>query len=82
MTEVTSALPNAPIPSRGRNTELYRRYPTIPTMRKAARKKLPYFAFEYLDGGAGEQPGLACGLGRGVGQLDLDPGHGRFSLGC
>ena len=33
--------------------ELRRRYPNAFDLRKKARKRLPRFAFEYIDGGAG-----------------------------
>ena len=46
------------LPVRTRDAALYRRYPTLPMMRRAARRKLPRFAFEYLDGGAGEDAGI------------------------
>src|SRR5215210_7091553 len=49
----------ASIPLRARNNALFRRFPNIPMMRKAARRRLPRFAFEYLDGGAGEDAGIA-----------------------
>ena len=41
---------------------------TLPMMRVAARRRLPRFAFEYLDGGAGDDAGiaqLACARCRG-----------------
>jgi (S)-mandelate dehydrogenase len=47
---------NAP---RARSNKLFRRFPSIPMMREAARRRLPRFAFEYLDGGAGEDAGIA-----------------------
>jgi hypothetical protein len=75
MPEITAAPPNAPIPSRVRNTKLYRRFPTIATMRKAARKKLPYFAFAYLDGGAGEDTGIARNW-RALDAVELMPRYG------
>ena len=75
MPAVTAVPLNAPIPSRDRNTELYRRFPTLPTMRKAARKKLPYFAFEYLDGGAGEDTGIARNW-RALDAVELMPRYG------
>jgi L-lactate dehydrogenase (cytochrome) len=43
---------------RARDNELFRQFPNIPMMRKAARRRLPRFAFEYLDGGAGEDAGI------------------------
>jgi (S)-mandelate dehydrogenase len=75
MPEVPAVPLNAPIQSRNRNTELYRRFPTLPTMRTAARKKLPYFAFEYLDGGAGEDTGIARNW-RALDAVELMPRYG------
>lgn len=37
-----------------RYAELYRHYPTIDYLRRCARHRVPHFAFEYLDGGAGK----------------------------
>ncbi|MFO0521926.1 MAG: alpha-hydroxy-acid oxidizing protein [bacterium] len=41
-----------------RDNDLFRRFPSIPMMRSAARRRLPRFAFEYLDGGAGTDIGI------------------------
>jgi (S)-mandelate dehydrogenase len=41
-----------------RKTGLFRRFPTIAYLRRHARRRAPYFAFEYLDGGAGEDIGI------------------------
>ncbi|MGH6771424.1 MAG: alpha-hydroxy acid oxidase [Xanthobacteraceae bacterium] len=38
---------------------LRQRYPTIPYLRRRARTRIPYFAFEYGDGGAGADAGIA-----------------------
>ena len=38
---------------------LHRRFPTVAYLRKQARRKLPHFAFEYCDGGAGADGGIA-----------------------
>jgi isopentenyl diphosphate isomerase/L-lactate dehydrogenase-like FMN-dependent dehydrogenase len=38
---------------------LHRRFPTVAYLRKHARRKLPHFAFEYCDGGAGADGGIA-----------------------
>ena len=38
---------------------LHRRFPTIAYLRRHARRHLPRFAFEYLDGGAGADGGIA-----------------------
>jgi (S)-mandelate dehydrogenase len=42
-----------------RFTKLHRRFPTVAYLRKRARRKLPHFAFEYCDGGAGADGGIA-----------------------
>ncbi|MDE0334648.1 MAG: alpha-hydroxy-acid oxidizing protein, partial [Defluviicoccus sp.] len=38
---------------------LKRRYPTAHDLRRRARRVLPRFAFEYMDGGAGADTGIA-----------------------
>src|SRR6185503_8155511 len=38
--------------------ELKRRFPTTQDIRAHARKRLPHFAFEYMDGGAGADGGI------------------------
>ena len=38
---------------------LHRRFPTVAYLRKHARRRLPHFAFEYCDGGAGSDGGIA-----------------------
>src|SRR5437660_10186220 len=42
-----------------RFAKLHRRFPTIAYLRRAARAHVPSFAFEYLDGGAGSDGGIA-----------------------
>jgi (S)-mandelate dehydrogenase len=42
-----------------RFAKLHRRFPTIHYLRRHARQHLPRFAFEYLDGGAGADGGIA-----------------------
>jgi (S)-mandelate dehydrogenase len=39
--------------------QLYRRFPTIGHLREHARRHAPRFAFEYMDGGAGADTGIA-----------------------
>src|SRR6266508_2250121 len=39
--------------------ELHRRFPTIAYLRQRARRHVPSFAFEYMDGGAGADGGIA-----------------------
>src|SRR6202790_4464418 len=50
-----------------RYTELYRHYPTIDYLRRAARRRLPHFAFEYSDGGSGKDD---AGIKRNWAALD------------
>src|SRR5262245_51596858 len=38
---------------------LHRRFPTIPYLREHARHHAPRFTFEYMDGGAGADTGIA-----------------------
>src|SRR5215813_12248883 len=40
-------------------TALRRRFPTIDYLRRHARRHIPHFAFEYCDGGAGSDKGIA-----------------------
>jgi len=42
-----------------RFTKLHRRFPTVVDLRKHAPRHAPRFAFEYLDGGAGSDGGIA-----------------------
>src|SRR5262245_14360711 len=42
-----------------RGIGLHRRYPTIDDLRRRARRRAPQFAFEYGDGGAGADKGIA-----------------------
>src|SRR3954469_25279514 len=42
-----------------RFVKLHRRFPTIAYLRRAARVHVPNFAFEYMDGGAGADGGIA-----------------------
>jgi|TARA_B100000315_G_C14555879_1_gene578110 L-lactate dehydrogenase (cytochrome) len=35
-----------------------KKYPSVPDLAAAARRRLPRFAFDYLDGGAGDEKGL------------------------
>ena len=38
---------------------IMKKYPSIPDLRSGAQARLPRFAFDYLDGGAGDEGGLA-----------------------
>jgi (S)-mandelate dehydrogenase len=53
--------------SNPRYAELYRHYPTIAYLRRAARRRLPHFAFEYSDGGSGNDD---AGIKRNWAALD------------
>jgi L-lactate dehydrogenase (cytochrome) len=53
-----AAKPQAGNPGRQGQGPLHRRFPTIPCLRRAARRRVPAFAFEYMDGGAGEDVGV------------------------
>ena len=50
-----------------RYAELYRHYPTVDYLRRAARRRLPHFAFEYCDGGSGKED---AGIKRNWAALD------------
>ena len=56
--------------------ELRRRYPTIAYLRRRARRHVPRFAFEYLDGGAGADGGIARNW-RALDAVELIPRYGR-----
>src|SRR5580693_9968181 len=46
-------------PVRPGASALQRRFPTIAHMRQHARRHVPHFVFEYMDGGAGTDIGIA-----------------------
>ena len=73
--DVISRPNTSPLPSRAPDNTLLHQYPTIPMMREGARKKLPYFAFAYLDGGAGEDSGIARNW-RALDAVELVPRYG------
>jgi (S)-mandelate dehydrogenase len=50
-----------------RFAQLHRRYPTIDYLRRRARERIPHFAFEYGDGGAGKDD---AGIRRNWAALD------------
>ena len=56
--------------------KLRRRYPTIAYLRRRARRQVPRFAFEYLDGGAGADGGIARNW-RALDAIELIPRYGR-----
>jgi (S)-mandelate dehydrogenase len=55
---ISTTAPAANAPSRG-GTPLHRKFPTIGHLRRHARRQVPHFAFEYMDGGAGADVGIA-----------------------
>ena len=68
-TAVAAAAPHTR-PARNANPRyaaLYRHYPTIDYLRRAARRRLPHFAFEYSDGGSGKDD---AGIRRNWAALD------------
>src|SRR5258708_30611656 len=54
---------------------LHRRFPTIGYWRRHARRHVPSFAFEYLDGGAGADGGIARNW-HALDAVELVPRHG------
>jgi (S)-mandelate dehydrogenase len=55
--------------------ELHRRFPTVAYLREHARRHVPRFAFEYLDGGAGADGGIARNW-RALDAVELVPRYG------
>ena len=84
-TAIAKPLPPAPEPKprasktvNPRYAALYRHYPTIDYLRRRARTRLPYFAFEYCDGGSGKDD---AGIRRNWAALDaieLVPRYGAM----
>jgi L-lactate dehydrogenase (cytochrome) len=63
-------------PADNRNfPKLRRRFPSISYLRSRARRRLPSFAFEYLDGGAGADGGIARNW-RALDEVELLPRYG------
>tara|TARA_Y100001936_G_C16082511_1_gene678957 strand:- start:1124 stop:2386 length:1263 start_codon:yes stop_codon:yes gene_type:complete len=56
--------------------KLKRRFPTAQDLRTRARKKLPNFAFEYVDGGAGSDKGIIRNWDA-FDSIELVPRYGR-----
>src|SRR5499427_10274619 len=56
--------------------KLRRCYPTIAYLRRRARRHVPGFAFEYMDGGAGADGGIARNW-RALDAVELIPRYGR-----
>lgn len=55
---------------------LHRRFPTIGHLRRAAQRRLPRFAFEYADGGAG-QDGCIARNWAALDAVEIVPRYGR-----
>lgn len=53
-----------------------RRFPTAQDLRERARKRLPNFAFEYVDGGAGADTGIARNW-NAFDSIEMVPRYGR-----
>ncbi len=58
-TAATSTSLAATNPAYRGGTVLHRRFPTIAHLRQYARRHVPHFVFEYMDGGAGADTGIA-----------------------
>jgi (S)-mandelate dehydrogenase len=56
--------------------KLKRRFPTAQDLRARARKRLPNFAFEYVDGGAGADTGIARNWDA-FNSIEMVPRYGR-----
>ena len=55
-----------------RYAELHRHYPSIDYLRRRARRRIPHFAFEYADGGAGNDD---AGIRRNWAALEIGRAH-------
>jgi isopentenyl diphosphate isomerase/L-lactate dehydrogenase-like FMN-dependent dehydrogenase len=55
----STATPANEITEFSRFERLHRRFPTVAYLRRHARRHIPRFAFEYMDGGAGSDGGIA-----------------------
>ena len=55
--------------------KLHRRFPTVAYLRRQARRHVPSFAFEYMDGGAGADGGIARNW-RALDAVELVPRYG------
>lgn len=63
-------------PSEARKLALLRQYPTAFDLRARARRRMPHFAFEYMDGGAGADTGISRNWAALDG-IELVPRYGR-----
>lgn len=64
-----------PAPGMARQAELRRRFPTLPYLRDAARRRIPTFGFESGDGGAGADAGIARNAAA-LDSIELMPRYG------
>ena len=55
----STVTPAKGISERSRFSSLQHRFPTVAYLRRHARRHIPRFAFEYMDGGAGSDGGIA-----------------------
>ena len=68
---------NAPDPQRvQREMALMRAHPTAMDLRARARRRMPRFAFEYMDGGAGDDAGIRRNW-NALDAVELAPRYGR-----
>ena len=58
-TGIAGSTPQTVAPARRGGRTPHRRFPTIGHMRQYARRHVPHFVFEYMDGGAGADVGIA-----------------------
>jgi (S)-mandelate dehydrogenase len=58
-----------------RFAKLHRRFPTVAYLRQHARRHVPHFAFEYMDGGAGSDGGIDRNW-RALDAVELVPRYG------
>ena len=68
MHDITAIAAATPGSTRSPNFVKHQRwYPTIYDLRRGAARRLPHFAYEYGDGGAGDDTGIKrCYVQRGV----------------
>lgn len=77
MPDSTTLAPPAPsVAEQVQRLALKRRYPTAFDLRARARRRLPNFAFEYMDGGAGSDTGIARNWAA-LDSVELVPRYGR-----
>jgi (S)-mandelate dehydrogenase len=66
-------------PAQRARTVLHRRFPTIGHLRRYARRHVPHFVFEYMDGGAGADIGIAHNWAA-LDAVELVPRYGVMPL--